>query len=394
MAGEHILIIDDSAATRSIARETLENAGYVVTTAGNAAAALLAPEFQQYAVVLLDSELEGLSGVRAAREMRGHPAQQRTPILLLIPEDKAPERGSVDAGAADGYLLKPFAPETLALKVRLLVERRETLALAEAQMRAEAEKHVQAFIEQHIQKALDRQLQILAETSVQSVLARVEQMARDEVNRRVVGLSAQKEEELIRKTVDEVARATISERAASAIHETINEVLRDSTEKEVQRAAARVLPAMIRERIKETSENMLPREINIRVQRATEKLAPELSENIVSMVTSVSEKVIPKLARERLPEILDKQVDASASRAVPPLVERLAPREVDKRISQEIEPLIREAGARIRRQARNALILMAAVFVVLSLILGVSAWKISHKAAPPPAGESAAPSTR
>ena len=380
MPGEKILVVDDSAAVRSIARKALENKGFLVTTAGNAAAALLAPELNQFDVAVVDSDLEGIDGLRVSRELKTDAQTHRAMILLLVPEKPEDERASVDQGAADGYLRKPFSPESLALKVQALLEQKRVLDQCDAQLRAVTEKHIEEFASRHVQQAIERRSQIMTDTAVLSILSKVEERVKAESDQRGLALAAEKEQELIQKTVDAVAQAAVKEIAQTRVTEAMEAILRDGTEKAVKRAAERALPAMIRERVKETVDNSLPREITMRVQKATEQMAPEISENIVSMVTSVTEKVIPRVAREKLPDILDRQVDASASRAIPPLLEKLLPREVERRMAENVEPIVRKGVDRMRRQFQAISIILAVIFLALSVTVGVFACKLSHKA--------------
>ncbi|MCX7050040.1 MAG: response regulator [Candidatus Sumerlaeota bacterium] len=369
MAGEHILVIDDSAATRGIARRALESRGYRVTTAGNAAAALLAPEFQQFNVVAMDADLEGIDGWRAARELKTAPDKSEVPILMLVQETAARERGSVEVGSADGYLMKPFSPESLADKIQSLLAQKQIAAQAQDILRAQAEKQIEAFANQRIKEALDKQIPIMADAMIQSVISKVEQRAKGEVDERIVSLLAKKEEELIEKTVNQVAQTVTADAVQAKVTEGVEAMLKDTVEKVVERTALHSLPALIRERTAETMDRLLPREIESRVQKAVDQIAPQISENLVMMVTSVTEKVVPRVARERLPEILDRQLEISAQKICPPLVEKLVPRALEKPLAEKIEPLVNTAVASIRQRTLGLTLLMAGLFLLFSLLM-------------------------
>ena len=76
-----VLLVDDQAAFRALARQLLESDGFtVVGEAGDAASALRAARRLAPDVVLLDVRLPDASGVTAAKLIRdGHPA----PLVVL-----------------------------------------------------------------------------------------------------------------------------------------------------------------------------------------------------------------------------------------------------------------------------------------------------------------------
>ena len=376
MAGEHILVIDDSAAVRDLARRSLENRGFKATTAGNAAAALLAPEFDDYALILLDADLEGLDGLTASRELKADTEKCRAPIVLLVPDDADTQSRSVDLGAADGYLLKPFTPDALASKVQATLD---TFRMREKvnQMLAEiAENHIRDFARQHIQEAVDRERENIAEAAVRSVVDYVESIATSEIERKVIALSAEKEEELIHKTLAEISQAAVEDLARKQVRQALDELLRETTDKAVTGAISRILPTLVRERVKEITENSLPREINIRIQKATADLAPSLSQQLMEMVTGITEKVVPKVAREKMPDVLEKNVTMAANRLIPTLFNQQAPKIVENLMNRNVDSLIRSTAAGIRRQVRVLIFIMLLIFLLLSSAMGYMLWQI------------------
>jgi two-component system response regulator MprA len=76
--------------------------------------------------VILDIMLPGLDGVELLRRLRAGERETGTlPILMLTARDEVSDRvAGLDAGA-DDYLVKPFALEELAARIRALLRRRE-----------------------------------------------------------------------------------------------------------------------------------------------------------------------------------------------------------------------------------------------------------------------------
>ena len=103
-----VLIIDDDMVSREVSATVLTMSGYTVYTAANGAAAVTlldagtcVPE-----VILMDTQMPGLSGSRLIEKLR---ARSKASLYAVSGSDAPAE---VKA-AADGFLMKPFGPEAL-----------------------------------------------------------------------------------------------------------------------------------------------------------------------------------------------------------------------------------------------------------------------------------------
>jgi len=85
MAGEKIVIVDDSAAVQEIVKTVLTEEGYKVAVASNGLAALTYPELQDVDLLIIDSEMEGIYGFEATKVIKTDAETHTIPILLLIP---------------------------------------------------------------------------------------------------------------------------------------------------------------------------------------------------------------------------------------------------------------------------------------------------------------------
>jgi DNA-binding response OmpR family regulator len=117
-----ILIVEDDPPFRRMLRRALEDDRHLVETAGHGEAALelldggLAAE-----AVILDLGLPDITGIEVLRRLRARGST--VPVLILTARDAVADRvAGLDAGA-DDYLVKPFAYEELAARLRALDRR-------------------------------------------------------------------------------------------------------------------------------------------------------------------------------------------------------------------------------------------------------------------------------
>jgi two-component system chemotaxis response regulator CheY len=115
----HILAIDDSASMRQILAATLTTAGYEVTLAADGDEGLENALAMSFDLVLTDQYMPGKTGLDLITALRGNPAYQATPILVLTTESGEPFK---EAAGATGWIEKPLDPDLLTELVAALDE--------------------------------------------------------------------------------------------------------------------------------------------------------------------------------------------------------------------------------------------------------------------------------
>jgi two-component system chemotaxis response regulator CheY len=118
----HILAIDDSAAMREILSATLRTAGYEVTVAADGEEGLENALAVPFDLVLTDQHMPGKTGLDLIAALRGNPAYQVTPILVLTTESGEPFKAAARAVGATGWIEKPLDPDMLTELVAALAE--------------------------------------------------------------------------------------------------------------------------------------------------------------------------------------------------------------------------------------------------------------------------------
>lgn len=123
MADETILVVDDEANIRDLARMYLEQEGYQVVTANDGRQAVDTVQQAPPALMVLDLMLPEMDGWEVCRQVR---AKSNLPILMLTARsDDIDKIVGLELGA-DDYLTKPFNPRELVARVRAILRRAGT----------------------------------------------------------------------------------------------------------------------------------------------------------------------------------------------------------------------------------------------------------------------------
>jgi two-component system cell cycle sensor histidine kinase/response regulator CckA len=119
---ETVLLVEDAAAVRAVTRQILERHGYTVLEAPNGDAALRLAEQHDGAIHLLltDVVMPLLSGRQMAEQLVRVRPDTKVLYASGYTDDSVVRHGVLELGTA--YLQKPFSPESLARKVREVLD--------------------------------------------------------------------------------------------------------------------------------------------------------------------------------------------------------------------------------------------------------------------------------
>ena len=116
----HLLVVDDDGRLRDLLSRFLTENGFVVVTAADAAQARSRLTHFDFDAVVLDLMMPGESGLEFARDLR---TRSNIPILMLTAMAEIEDRISGLEGGADDYVVKPFEPRELLLRIRNIMKR-------------------------------------------------------------------------------------------------------------------------------------------------------------------------------------------------------------------------------------------------------------------------------
>jgi CheY-like chemotaxis protein len=118
MAGELVLVIDDSATITKVVQLVLTKAGYQVQTAADGEQGLASVRAQRPALILLDFVMPRMNGYQFCRELTADAKLKDIPVILMSAKgDQVGERFVKVMGIVD-YITKPFSPEAITAVVQ------------------------------------------------------------------------------------------------------------------------------------------------------------------------------------------------------------------------------------------------------------------------------------
>jgi two-component system phosphate regulon response regulator PhoB len=121
-----VLVADDDPTIVQLLVSTLVKEGFRVVTANDGESALRLARAQRPALMLLDWQMPGASGVEVTRRLRSEPDPELrdTPVVLITAQAGAANTEVGFAAGVTDYLTKPFRPAHVCSRVRAWLLRR------------------------------------------------------------------------------------------------------------------------------------------------------------------------------------------------------------------------------------------------------------------------------
>jgi DNA-binding response OmpR family regulator len=115
-----IVVVDDEESILKVVTYALEQVGFEVYTAGDAAGGAFLVEEVKPDLLILDIMLPGKTGLELAREIR---QESDIPIIMLSARGDEVDRILGLEFGADDYVTKPFSPRELVSRVKAILRR-------------------------------------------------------------------------------------------------------------------------------------------------------------------------------------------------------------------------------------------------------------------------------
>lgn len=119
-----ILVVDDEERIRRLIRMYLERDEFIVEEAENGHVALEMALEKNYDVILLDVMMPEMDGIEMCEELR---KDKNTPVIMLTAKGEESNRVQGFEVGADDYIVKPFSPREVVLRVKAVLRRTNNL---------------------------------------------------------------------------------------------------------------------------------------------------------------------------------------------------------------------------------------------------------------------------
>jgi two-component system phosphate regulon response regulator PhoB len=123
MMAARVLVVDDEPDILELVRFNLVQAGFAVETASSGEEALAQLRRAHPDLVVLDLMLPDRSGTEVCRDIRSDPSLKTLPVIVLTAKAEEVDRVVGFELGADDYVVKPFSPRELVLRVQAVLRR-------------------------------------------------------------------------------------------------------------------------------------------------------------------------------------------------------------------------------------------------------------------------------
>ena len=115
-----ILVVDDEVRIRSIIKKYAEFEGHTVYEAADGMEAVHLCRNNEFDIIVMDIMMPELDGFSACREIR---KQSNTPIIMLSARGEEYDKINGFELGVDDYVVKPFSPKELMLRIEAVMKR-------------------------------------------------------------------------------------------------------------------------------------------------------------------------------------------------------------------------------------------------------------------------------
>ena len=122
MANELILIVEDNEKNRKLVRDVLLFKGYRIAEAETGEDGVRLARELLPALILMDIQLPGISGIAALGQIRADEATRAIPVIAVTASAMTTDRSKILAAGFDGYQSKPINVKAFVAAVQHALE--------------------------------------------------------------------------------------------------------------------------------------------------------------------------------------------------------------------------------------------------------------------------------
>jgi len=124
VANELILIVEDNPQSLKLVRDILKVKGYQTLEAETGEEGLRLARERHPALILMDIQLPGISGIEALQQLRADPLTSPTPVIAVTASVMTHDRARIMAAGFNGFQSKPISVSQLLATVREALDKR------------------------------------------------------------------------------------------------------------------------------------------------------------------------------------------------------------------------------------------------------------------------------
>ncbi len=118
----HILVVDDEERIREVIKKYAQWEGYEVTESVSGEEAVELCKEKEYDLIVMDVMMPGMDGFLACKEIKEY---RDIPVLMLSARGEEYDRINGFEVGVDDYVVKPFSPRELMLRIKVILGRKQ-----------------------------------------------------------------------------------------------------------------------------------------------------------------------------------------------------------------------------------------------------------------------------
>jgi CheY-like chemotaxis protein len=123
--------VEDNPKNLKLVRDTLQVTGYQTIEAETGEEGLRLAHERRPALILMDIQLSGISGIEALHRLRADPVTRPTPVIAITASVMTQDRTRIMAAGFDGFQGKPISVKQLLATVREILDKPWSRVVAE-----------------------------------------------------------------------------------------------------------------------------------------------------------------------------------------------------------------------------------------------------------------------
>ncbi len=120
-----VLVVEDEKDIAEVIKVSFETEGFTVQSAFDGLEALKKIELSPPDIIILDIMMPRVDGWEVLLKIKSEPSTQKIPVIILSAKSEDVSKLTAFKLGVDDYLVKPFSPQELVARARLVLERRQ-----------------------------------------------------------------------------------------------------------------------------------------------------------------------------------------------------------------------------------------------------------------------------